>query len=434
VSEAVHRNRALAAAAGLTAAVLGARWGLIARFGIDVPYWDQWDGEIERLYFKVLDHSLGLGDLFLPANEHRILFTRLLNLAVFFVKGQRVQNIAVMNCQAVVSVVPVFVFGYVLNRSQIRPLVTALLGLIFIFPMGWENLFWAYQSQVYFAVAFASLALLYIARPNVPFWPIVAFTALGAVNTAAAMFTACTAAVAALLRFWETRERSFVLKAVAFLALTYGVSLLIWHNPGHAALRAQSMAQFLEVFWNYLEWPGQPWRGAGVMVWLAAAGTLPWILLRKGTVLRPEQRFGMFALLWVGMVAVAGASARASGIGSRYFDYLIIGYAAALLAAAPLLESTRWRWPARVYQLALMVPVVVFGLQMNQVSRQIRRDREQMREVAQRALIEGASGGVEAAQRVIESRPDILSYPNPAHQAAILADPRGQYVLRDLRK
>lgn len=422
----------MAAAAGLTAAVLGARWGLIARFGVDVPFMDQWDGELERLYFKALDHTLTLGDFFLPANEHRILFTRLLNLAVFWVEGARMKNVAVMYCQAVVSVVPVFTFAYALNRSVIRPLSTALLGVVFVFPMGWENLFWAYQSQVYFAIAFASLGLLFIARPKLPVWPIALCTALGAVNTAAAMFTAATAAVAAIFRWWETRERLFLGKAALFALFSFAASRLIWHNPGHVIYQAKSAGQFLEVFWQYLSWPSDPWPAIGLLTWIALGACTVAVFLRKSDPERYEQRFGMFALIWVAMVAVAGSYARAAGIGSRYFDYLILLYAAAILVSAPLLDSVRWKWPVRAYQLALMIPMVVFGLHMEQVSRHIRTERRQMLDVTRSAVSAGRAGGVAAAQKTIEARPEVVLHPDPHAVATILMDPRAQYVLRDI--
>ncbi len=46
----------------------------VARFGVDVPYWDQWDWSVP-IALKTAQHALGFGDLVSQYNEHRVLFT-----------------------------------------------------------------------------------------------------------------------------------------------------------------------------------------------------------------------------------------------------------------------------------------------------------------------------------------------------------------------
>ena len=50
---------------------------LMYRFGVDIPYWDQWDG-ICPLFEKLASGQLGIADFFVQQNEHRIFFPRLL--------------------------------------------------------------------------------------------------------------------------------------------------------------------------------------------------------------------------------------------------------------------------------------------------------------------------------------------------------------------
>src|SRR5690242_2055107 len=50
---------------------------LVFRNGVDVPFFDQWDGTA-ALFEKVAAGTLGFGDFFAPHNEHRILFPRLI--------------------------------------------------------------------------------------------------------------------------------------------------------------------------------------------------------------------------------------------------------------------------------------------------------------------------------------------------------------------
>jgi hypothetical protein len=56
---------------------------LILRDGVDVPFWDQWDGTAP-LFEKMAAGTLGFGDFFAQHNEHRILFPRL----IFFGLGR----------------------------------------------------------------------------------------------------------------------------------------------------------------------------------------------------------------------------------------------------------------------------------------------------------------------------------------------------------
>ena len=65
----------LALIASLFALVLGARWALIDRYGMDLPYWDQWDGEGLHLLAPHYEGRLTPAVLFQPHNEHRIVLT-----------------------------------------------------------------------------------------------------------------------------------------------------------------------------------------------------------------------------------------------------------------------------------------------------------------------------------------------------------------------
>jgi hypothetical protein len=51
---------------------------LIFRDGIDVPFWDQWDGTAP-LFEKMAAGTLGFADFFSQHNEHRTLFPRLIS-------------------------------------------------------------------------------------------------------------------------------------------------------------------------------------------------------------------------------------------------------------------------------------------------------------------------------------------------------------------
>jgi hypothetical protein len=56
--------------------------------GDDLPLDDQWNSEGAWMYPRVLDGTFNVHELFAPHNEHRIVWTHLLNLALFKMNGQ----------------------------------------------------------------------------------------------------------------------------------------------------------------------------------------------------------------------------------------------------------------------------------------------------------------------------------------------------------
>lgn len=96
----------------------------VTYLSVDIPWSDQWDGEIEKVYFKVLDGTLSLGNLWAQANEHRIVLTKLLNLLSFeFAYEQARQTYALYLQSVIFSLIPaLLVFG--LNKDRINVLGT----------------------------------------------------------------------------------------------------------------------------------------------------------------------------------------------------------------------------------------------------------------------------------------------------------------------
>ena len=75
--------------ASLFLLIIGAKFSLIATYGSDLPYWDQWDGEAANLYRPYLQGKLGVGQLFSAHNEHRIFFTRLFALGLLEINDRQ---------------------------------------------------------------------------------------------------------------------------------------------------------------------------------------------------------------------------------------------------------------------------------------------------------------------------------------------------------
>src|SRR5579859_2029662 len=68
--------------------IFGAKLLVIEKFGSDLPYWDQWDGEAGVVFMPYFEGRLGSANIFAPHNEHRIVFTKLLSLGLMIWNGQ----------------------------------------------------------------------------------------------------------------------------------------------------------------------------------------------------------------------------------------------------------------------------------------------------------------------------------------------------------
>src|ERR1043166_5680670 len=78
--------RALAVMSGLLM-LYGAKCWVIASYGSDTPFGDQWRAEADILFRPWLAGSLRISDLFAHHNEHRILLTRLVDLGELWANG-----------------------------------------------------------------------------------------------------------------------------------------------------------------------------------------------------------------------------------------------------------------------------------------------------------------------------------------------------------
>ena len=79
-------------------------FALILRYGVNVPYYDQWDCE-GKLFKKFWEHQLSWGDFWQQHNEHRMLFPKLIYLGLAYVTHWNViaELIVTWLCVCIVS-------------------------------------------------------------------------------------------------------------------------------------------------------------------------------------------------------------------------------------------------------------------------------------------------------------------------------------------
>ncbi|HJU40276.1 MAG TPA: hypothetical protein VJ724_11935, partial [Tahibacter sp.] len=153
----------------LFGAIVVVRWLILATFGNDAPYWDQWEGEVALLYKPYVDGTLPFAQMVEPHNEHRIFFSRAFNLLLFEANDRQFDNLVETYANAVVYSIALLAAAWpVLRRLSganllIGAIVVACAGIA---PYGAENLLVGFQNAFYFLILFAAIGMAAIASGN----------------------------------------------------------------------------------------------------------------------------------------------------------------------------------------------------------------------------------------------------------------------------
>lgn len=349
------------------AVVLGGQLWLVKLAGTDIPFMDQWDVEGRWLYPAWQEGSLRFGDLFRAHNGHRIVWTHLLNLALFQANGAHwdplVQLAAGAALHAGCAAWLMVGLGRRL-RGRTAGLMALVIALLSLPVAGWHNALWGFQSQVYFALFFGLWAFVCLdetapsRRRTVTGWVMLVFAMLS-------MGPGVLAPVAllglALVHGWEKRRvnRAVVLRMILVVVLPVIAFASQSRVPENAALHAQSVGQFFTVVGRVLAWPhvDQPWA--------AVALNLPLLGLVLGRMTgrrRPEEGENFVLLIggWGVLAALATAWARgggeelSTGVPSRYVDLVVLLPVANLASLIVLVQEAMPMGRARVRLAALL--------------------------------------------------------------------------------
>ena len=339
---------AVAVAAAVFLAVLAAQLALVAACGTDIPFQDQWDAE-GRVYAAWRDGTLTVADLFQPWNEHRIVWTHLLNLGLFAANGRwdpLVQLAAIAVLRAAIAAG----LAWVVARHTAglgRVAVAVVVVLAFLPHLAWHHALWGFESQIDFALGFSLLALGLLGGETPSLWRTVAGLLAGVAGLlamGASALVPIALVVLAALRAIERRriEVKEHWPAVLLLALAL---LLRTDVPAHAALRAHGAGEFLAAAGRVLGWPHPRTPLAALVVNLPLLLLLGLRLARRRNPARGED-FVVLVAGWSVALALATAWARGGGaeftrgVPSRYVDFVVLLPLANLWAAGVLARET----------------------------------------------------------------------------------------------
>lgn len=121
--------------------------GLLVKYAVNVPFWDQW--ELVTIFEKWHAGTLGFADFFAQHNEHRVLFPRLIMFALAVATGWNTLYEVAVN---VVLAAATFWFLWqvikaTFDSARIRFVAAASVSLVIFSPLQFENWMWGWQIQ-----------------------------------------------------------------------------------------------------------------------------------------------------------------------------------------------------------------------------------------------------------------------------------------------
>jgi hypothetical protein len=318
---------------------------------------------------------LGWRDFFAPFNEHRILFTRLLDLGVIQLNG-RWEPMLQMTVNAFLHAAFACGLAYGLWSFSGRKcawLVCVLLAPFFALPYAAENALWPMNSQQYFMSIFwlATLAGLGFGKPGgAQWWWGLAAAVLGLFTMASGLLAPVAVGGLALLRCAKCRRMgadNLITLGVCVAVFALGMALRSTSDFDQS-LRAHTLMQFCSALAHNLMWP---FFQVPAMLFLIP---LPLVLLlffylQKDFAWPRGAEFLLALALWSGLQSVALAYGRANYgeaiPASRYMDLLNVFVIASLFAVVLIFQ---WYAPAGVPKpVRMMLPlayaaIIIFGL------------------------------------------------------------------------
>ena len=425
------------AALGVALLVLGLRWWLVHLYGVEVPFWDQWDAEVDALLRPWQQGRLGLAALFTPHNEHYIVSTRLFSLALFSAHGGFSPRLEML-IQACLPAIGAGALTLLLLRDLPRARWSPLLLIAVLagaHPLTHENLLSGFQSAVFFAALFSLLALVVACSrgPTPLTWPRVALC-LALLSAAFASLASGTLAALVVCLVWATRAAASRSDRPAWLrrltvAVGFSALLLVAtpHVPAHDGLRAASIGDALRAFMLSLGWPNTPFSYSSVvLLWAPLTAAIAHELAHRS--FDEEAWLPTALIVFVSSLMVATAWRRGvGGMGPALRSaesYLVAWPCAALFALRLARRGPRAARLAGAWLLALVLGLGLAAYGAFDDLVESRRTRRAMRDRIVTALELEALGADSGRRYLASGQPGVdLPYPDAARLWQILRSP-----------
>lgn len=310
-----------------------------------VPFWDMWDGTVD---FHFLQRTGGIRTFFERANEHRILWSRILFWADYKFFGGLSHLLIAANFALMVALWAAFASSAI-RLSEDNRRAGWLAALIVALPcFSWlqtENINWGYQSQFFLAYLLPLLALLSMARWMCDgrerwYYASIALGVASSLSMANGLL-----ALPLLVAMLLLNQRFDIRRLVGSIMVTF-LTIGIWMIGYESERHPVQPLEWLKFFVAFLGAPGH-WifqnevltlvLGVSLLLTLAYFG-FAWV---AGRTRNPYYSALLLFLLYVVAAAAAAATGRGFGgylaaLASRYETPVMLAYAAIVVMAMHL--------------------------------------------------------------------------------------------------
>jgi len=312
--------------------VAGVRIVLIDLYAAQTPYWDDW--MMGAFLSKSVSEGLVFSDFFTDANEHRLVFNRVLSVLIFDLNHQQWDPKLSMIANTLIwAATAAFFFRLVIKHIDIerRPLLFFVLFILFVFPVSLVNILWGIQTHTYTMILFSVWGCWYTTYRALSkkWWFGIASLAAASLTLAGGTFAAFGVVGVKLLSLIvdkENRRDALISLIAAGLAGGFGLAFILVQPGSSSAPAALTLSDAISAFLKTMSWPYYPYA------WPAFILAVPVILLLIQYLRRPHQQtqLSQFALSVFGFaLIIALAIAYARGVGGhgparRYFEFMTL--------------------------------------------------------------------------------------------------------------
>lgn len=344
----LNRSQSILLLLGAALLFIGIRIYLIDSYAVMTPYWDDWG--MGKFLSQSVTTGVTFSDFYKDANEHRLMFNRVLSLLLFNANQQQWDPMVSMLANAVIwSISGIFLMRLALKyQHQINaPLFIGLILFLWSFPFAFVNIIWGIQTHTYTMIFFSLMGCWYSGYKSfsLKWW-------LGIVSLGAAGLTLAGGTFAAfsvlgvqllLLLSGAGQKREALTTLIASLLMgLFGLTLILAQKSGVTSGREFDLANNAISFFSTLSWP------IAREVWPAFIFMAPVLILiiqsvRAKSVDQPLVRFTLCLYGFIVIVALAISYARGySGVGParRYFEFLALSSVASFMALL-LIQNVR---------------------------------------------------------------------------------------------